>query len=171
MTHQQQHLQQKLAASISRTPPSGTPTAAHTPTNSTATATATAAALIQSNPHTVGQPGQDLQYKYDVLQHAHAQEKMRNMSLRDNLRDIFGFLQVSVGLPATGTDSRRGSYGGDSNPEWGSERLDDYVQMLRDTIVGADDSASASTSGGSRPVLDVKRRDMIVDRVMKEMSN
>ncbi|KAF9909942.1 Protein Jade-1 [Linnemannia zychae] len=166
MTQQQQHLQQKLAAiNNNRTPPSGTPTSAHTPTSSTSSA----AALIQANPHTVGPPGQDLQYKFDVLQHTHAQDKMRNLSLRENLREIFGFLQVSVGLP--GMENRRGVQG-EANVEWNSERLDDYVQMLRDTIVG--DSASSSSSSlqsGNRATMDVKRRDMIVDRVMKEMSN
>ncbi|KAF8943702.1 Protein Jade-3 [Haplosporangium gracile] len=169
MTQQQQHLQQKLAASNNnRTPPLGTPTSAHTPTSSTSSA----ATLIQANPHTAGSPGQDLQYKFDVLQHTHAQDKMRNLSLRENLRDIFGFLQVSVGLP--GLEGRRGSQG-EANVEWSAERLDDYVQTLRDTVVGTESGASSSSAlllgGGGRPALDVKRRDMIVDRVMKEMSN
>ncbi|KAF9088466.1 Protein AF-17 [Mortierella sp. AD031] len=164
MTQQQQHLQQKLAASNNRTPPSGTPTTAHTPTSSTSATTS----LIQANPHTVGQPGQDLQYKFDVLQHTHAQDKMRNLSLRENLRDIFGFLQVSVGLPVN--ENRRGSVG-EANVEWSAERLDEYVQMLRDTLVGTDSASSSSSSSGARPALDVKRRDMIVDRVMKEISN
>ncbi|KAG0269603.1 Protein AF-17 [Linnemannia exigua] len=163
MTQQQQHLQQKLAASNSnRTPPSGTPTSAHTPTSSTSST----AAFIQANPHTVGPPGQDLQYKFDVLQHTHAQDKMRNLSLRENLREIFGLLQVSVGLP--GMENRRGAQG---EAEWSSERLDDYVQMLRDTIVGAESTSSSSLAGGSRPAMDAKRRDMIVDRVMKELSS
>lgn len=169
MAQQQQHLQQKLAANNNnRTPPSGTPTSAHTPTSSTSSV----AALIQANPHTAGPPGQDLQYKFDVLQHTHAQDKMRNLSLRENLRDIFGFLQVSVGLP--GPEGRRGSQG-EANAEWSAERLDDYVQTLRDTVVGTESggssSSSASSLGGGRSALDVKRRDMIVDRVMKEMSN
>jgi hypothetical protein len=169
MTQQQQHLQQKLAVSNNnRTPPSGTPTSAHTPTSSISSATA----LIQANPHTVGPPGQDLQYKFDVLQHTHAQDKMRNLSLRENLRDIFGFLQVSVGL--SGPEGRRGSQG-EANVEWSAERLDEYVQTLRDTIVGTESGGSSTASAllpvGGRPVLDVKRRDMIVDRVMKEMSN
>ncbi|KAK3847481.1 MAG: hypothetical protein J3R72DRAFT_166039 [Linnemannia gamsii] len=163
MTQQQQHLQQKLAASNNnRTPPLGTPTSVHTPTSSTSSVTA----LIQANPHTVGQPGQDLQYKFDVLQHTHAQDKMRNLSLRENLREIFGLLQVSVGLP--GMENRRSAQG---EAEWSSERLDDYVQMLRDTIIGAESNSSSSLVGGSRPAMDAKRRDMIVDRVMKEMSN
>ncbi|KAF9934911.1 hypothetical protein FBU30_010178 [Linnemannia zychae] len=150
MTQQQQHLQQKLSNSNSRTPPSGTPTTAHTPTSSTSSA----AALIQANPNTIGPPGQDLQYRFDVLQHTHAQDKMRNLSLRENLREIFGFLQVNVGLP--GMENRRGSQ---VEAEWGGERLDDYVQTLRDTIVGTE----------QRSTLDTKRRDMIVDRVMREM--
>ncbi|KAG0294112.1 hypothetical protein BGZ98_001902, partial [Dissophora globulifera] len=92
--------------------------------------------------------GADLQQKFDSLQHAHGQEKMRNLTLRQNLRDVFGFLQV----PVVGQEA----------VEWNPDRLDEYVQALRNVVVRPDATAT-------RPPLDAKRRNMIVDRVLKEM--
>ncbi|KAI8606487.1 hypothetical protein EDD21DRAFT_360835 [Dissophora ornata] len=118
----------------------------------------------QVSPHTTGAPEQDLQYKFDSLQHLHGQEKMRNITLRQNLRDLFGFLQVPVVM--SGGDS---THGGAQNGvlEWSPDKLDEYVQTLRDAVVGQDVSSSSGVL--ARPPLDAKRRNMIVDKVLKEM--
>ncbi|KAI7819272.1 PHD-zinc-finger like domain-containing protein [Gamsiella multidivaricata] len=144
LTQHNQQLQQQLASvsNSSATPPSGSSSAVHTTASSGLSA-----------------PGQDLQRKFDSLQHAHGQEKMRNLTLRRNLRALFGFLQVPVVLP--GVDHTQ------SVQEFSAEKLDEYVQALRDAVVGPD----APTSSGmpSRPTVDAKRRNMVVDRVLKEM--
>ncbi|KAF9320945.1 Zinc finger protein zfp-1 [Podila horticola] len=128
--------------------------------------------LAQANPHTLGTgPGQDLQYKFDVLQHSHAQEKIRNMNLRQNLRDLFAFMQIPVQL-CPGSDMTQPQ----ETIEFNSEKLDEYVQALRDTIVGPDSQANtpaSTSSAGSTPRrvgLDPKKRDFVVDKVLKELA-
>ncbi|KAG0089749.1 Zinc finger protein zfp-1 [Podila epicladia] len=127
--------------------------------------------LAQANPHTMGTgPGQDLQYKFDVLQHSHAQEKIRNMNLRQNLRDLFAFMQIPVQL--AGSDATQPQ----ETLEFNSDKLE-YVQALRDTIVGPDSQAntpaSTSSTGSTAPRrvgLDPKKRDFVVDKVLKELA-
>ncbi|ORZ04050.1 hypothetical protein BCR41DRAFT_426079 [Lobosporangium transversale] len=143
MSTQNQQLQQQLAGSNS----SGT----------LALAGSSGSNSNMNSTHVAGAPGQDLQYRFDKLQHVHAEEKMRNLMLRKNLRDLFGFLQV----PVVST----GGEGGESTNvllEWNPEKLDEYVQALRDSVVGTEPI---------RSTLDVKRRDIVVDRVLKEINN
>lgn len=78
------------------------------------------------------------------------QEKTRNWTLRRNLQELFGVLQLPVA-----TDGR--SHGG--MLEYNPDRLDEYVQALRDAVV-----RGAHTQ-------DPKRRNMVVDKVMKELSD
>ncbi|KAG0209204.1 hypothetical protein BGX28_010491 [Mortierella sp. GBA30] len=138
------------------TPPSGSSSSSSTPSMSTSTATL-------ANPYAVGPPGQDLQHKFNVLQHSHAEEKMRNLTLRQNLKDLFGFLQVPVPGVSTVAEGVQGenSLNNGGRIDWTTERIDDYVQALRDAVVGAENASTVR--------LDTKRRDVIVDRVMKEI--
>ncbi|KAG0005546.1 Protein Jade-1 [Entomortierella chlamydospora] len=151
MNTQIQQLQQQLANPANT---SAAPSVANT-ANSTSKGISP---LALAKPHTIGPPGQDLQYRFDELQHTHTEEKKRNSVLRQNLRDVFGFLQVPVGQSAF-----------DGVVELNADRLDDYVQALRDTMVGSDSAQPPGTS--ARPALDVKRRDLVVDRVLKEMGS
>ncbi|KAF9190344.1 hypothetical protein BGZ50_000288 [Haplosporangium sp. Z 11] len=157
LTHQKQQLQQQLATANATVPSSGSSSSAHTPSSSiSAPSTAISSALLQANPHTIGPPGQDLQYRFDALEHAFAEEKMNNMSLRENLREIFGVLQLTV--KPFGTDKLQGN-ANDGEVAWNAENLDTYVQALRDAVVGPETS----------PSLDPKQMGQIVDRVIGEL--
>ncbi|KAF9360788.1 Protein Jade-1 [Mortierella sp. AD094] len=149
MNTQIQQLQQQLANPTNTAPAPGVANTA----NSTSKGISS---LALAKPYTIGPPGQDLQYRFDELQHTHTEEKKRNSALRQNLRDVFGFLQVPVGQS-------------EGVVEWNADKLDDYVQALRDTMVGSDSAPLPGTS--ARPALDVKRRDLVVDRVLKEMGS
>ncbi|KAF9116337.1 Protein Jade-1 [Mortierella sp. AM989] len=151
MNAQIQQLQQQLTNSNI--------TASTTSTTSTSASTAKGLnPLALAKPHTIGPPGQDLQYRFDELQHTHTEEKKRSSTLRQNLKDVFGILQVPVAQSSI-----------ESIVEWNGDKLDDYVQALRDAVVGAEPVSLAGTS--VRSVLDVKRRDLVVDRVLKEMGS
>ncbi|KAG0258737.1 hypothetical protein BG011_003109 [Mortierella polycephala] len=157
LTHQKQQLQQQLATANTTAPSSGSSSSAHTPSSSiSAPSTATSSALLQANPHTIGPPGQDLQYRFDALEHAFAEEKMNSASLRENLRDIFGVLQLTV--KSVGTDEPQGDANNDEIA-WNTENLDTYVQTLRDAVVGPE----------TPPSLDSKQVGQIVDRVIGEL--
>ncbi|KAF9377907.1 Zinc finger protein zfp-1, partial [Podila verticillata] len=101
-----------------------------------------------------------------------AEEKIRNMNLRQNLRDLFAFMQIPVQL--AGSDMTQPQ----ETLEFNSEKLDEYVQALRDTIVGPDSQAntpaSTSSTGSAasmrRVGLDPKKRDFVVDKVLKELA-
>ncbi|KAF9439188.1 hypothetical protein BGZ76_009360 [Entomortierella beljakovae] len=149
MSAQIQQLQQQLASSNSN---NSSPSSANN-TNSAKNLSA----LAVANPHTIGLPGQDLQYRFDELLHNHTEEKKRSSTLRQNLREVFGLLQVPLIQNTDGT------------AEVSLDKIDDYVQVLRDTIVGPD--STPSTGSSTRSLLDVKRRDMVVDRVLKELNN
>ncbi|KAG0337356.1 Zinc finger protein zfp-1 [Podila humilis] len=157
---------------------------------------------LQANPHTIGSgPGQDLQYKFDVLQHAHGQEKMRNMTLRQNLRDLFSYMQIPVTSSSSTSDHHQQHQHIESTFELQGDKLDDYVQALRDMVVGpntdgssngssssssrqastpastdipssapANSSSSSSSSSSRRPGLDPKKRDFVIDKVLKELA-
>ena len=86
---------------------------------------------------------------------------MRNLTLRENLKDLFGYLQVPVASPAM--ESLHANGGGESvgRVDWNAIRIDDYVQALRDAVVGPVNASPSAV----RP-LDTKRRDTIVDKVM-----
>ncbi|KAK3814420.1 MAG: hypothetical protein J3Q66DRAFT_389726 [Benniella sp.] len=81
-----------------------------------------------------------------------SQEKARNRTLRQNLRDLFGVLQ----LPVAATDAQGRSHG--DVLEYNPDRLDEYVQALRDTVVRS----------GTQ---DAKRRNLVADRVLKELAD
>ncbi|KAI1295003.1 hypothetical protein EDD11_008055 [Mortierella claussenii] len=153
MTLQTQQLQKQL--SNGKTNGNDNHSINGAPTSHTLSSSVSAPSVTHQH-HTSGTPGQDLQHRLDRLQHTHAEEKMRNLTLRQNLRDLFGFLQVPVTTsPATGGDSHS-----TLQLDWNSEKLDDYVQALRDSVVGPEPS---------RSTLDVKKRDMVVDKVLREI--
>ncbi|KAF9937675.1 Zinc finger protein zfp-1 [Mortierella alpina] len=135
------------------TPPSGSSSSSSTPTMS--------AGPLAVNPYATGPTNQDLQHKFNRLQHSHGEEKMRNLTLRENLKDLFGYLQVPVASPAL--EGMHGHGGGESGGrvDWNAIRIDDYVQALRDAVVGP-----VNASPSAVRVLDTKRRDTIVDKVM-----
>ncbi|KAF9360318.1 hypothetical protein BGX34_007851 [Mortierella sp. NVP85] len=81
-----------------------------------------------------------------------SQEKARNWTLRQNLRDLFGVLQ----LPVAATDAQGRNHG--DVLEYNPDRLDEYVQALRDTVVRS----------GTQ---DAKRRNLVADRVLKELAD
>ncbi|KAF9955052.1 Protein AF-17 [Mortierella alpina] len=137
----------------STTPPSGSSSSSSTPTMSTGP--------LAVNPYATGPLNQDLQHKFNRLQHSHGEEKMRNLTLRENLKDLFGYLQVPVASPAM--ESLHANGGGESvgRVDWNAIRIDDYVQALRDAVVGPVNASPSAV----RP-LDTKRRDTIVDKVM-----
>lgn len=94
------------------------------------------------------------------------------MNLRQNLRDLFAFMQIPVQLAGSDTTQPQETL------EFSSEKLDEYVQALRDTIVGpesqANTPASTSSTGSAAPMrrvgLDPKKRDFVVDKVLKELA-
>ncbi|KAF9557457.1 Protein AF-17 [Mortierella alpina] len=135
------------------TPPSGSSSSSSTPTMSTGP--------LAVNPYATGATNQDLQHKFNRLQHSHGEEKMRNLTLRENLKDLFGYLQVPVASPAIeGMHANGGSESG-GRVDWNAVRIDDYVQALRDAVVGP-----VNASPSAVRVLDTKRRDIIVDKVL-----
>jgi hypothetical protein len=81
-----------------------------------------------------------------------SQEKARNRTLRQNLRDLFAVLQ----LPVAATDAQGRGHG--DVLEYNPDRLDEYVQALRDTV------ARSGTQ-------DAKRRNLVADRVLKELAD
>ncbi|KAG0214987.1 hypothetical protein BGX31_000949 [Mortierella sp. GBA43] len=81
-----------------------------------------------------------------------AHEKSRNWTLRQNLREVFGVLQLPVVA---------GGGGGGGILEYHPERLDEYVQALRDAVVRSHPS----------PAQDSKRRNMVVDKVLRELAD
>ncbi|KAF9968549.1 hypothetical protein BGZ70_002453, partial [Mortierella alpina] len=151
LTLQQHGHHQQLS---STTPPSGSSSSSSTPTMSTGP--------LAVNPYATGPMSQDLQHKFSRLQHSHGEEKMRNLTLRENLKDLFGYLQVPVASPAIeGVHTNGAGESGGGRVDWNTVRIDDYVQALRDAVVGP-----VNASPSPVRVLDTKRRDTIVDKVM-----
>ncbi|KAF9582936.1 hypothetical protein BGW38_010561 [Lunasporangiospora selenospora] len=139
-------------------PSSSASSISHTPSSTSSTPSAVATGTSA--------PAQELQGRFDKLQHQHAQEKIRNLTLRENLQTLFGYLQVPVAIPPGTND-----YQGSNVFEWKADKLDEYVQALRDTIIGSESSPGGPSMPGVTPKhpLDTRRRDMIVDRVMREI--
>ncbi|KAF9970649.1 nuA3 HAT complex component nto1 [Actinomortierella ambigua] len=130
--------------------------------------------------------------------HHHAQhsstsdEAAKNAVLRQNLIQIFQFLQIAVPAPAssssptTGTSTNGtqqngtamdGTGFGGSMIEFQPDRLDSYVQALRDSILGPDDNKgkhpsqtpSAVMNKQAEMTIDAKKRNIIIDRVLREV--
>lgn len=147
----QQHGQHQQPSNT--TPPSGSSSSSSTPTMSTGP--------LAVNPYATNPMSHDLQHKFNRLQHSHGEEKMRNLTLRENLKDLFGYLQVPVASSAI--EGMHANGGGESGGkmDWNAVRIDDYVQALRDAVVGP-----VNASPSTVRVLDTKRRDTIVDKVL-----
>ncbi|KAG0254132.1 hypothetical protein DFQ27_007015 [Actinomortierella ambigua] len=134
-------------------------------------------------------------------QHSYSSdEAAKNAVLRQNLIQIFNFLQIAVPAPTatppssalptgTGTNGVQqngaplavadgtgyGSSGGGGMIEFQPDRLDSYVQALRDSILGPDETKgkqqppSTEMSKSREMVQDAKKRNMIIDRVLREV--
>ncbi|KAG0228735.1 hypothetical protein BGW41_003346 [Actinomortierella wolfii] len=123
-----------------------------------------------------------------------ADEAAKNALLRQNLIQIFSFLQIAIPAPSsssatTGMGANSAQQNGASGVngagqsgamlEFQPDRLDSYVQALRDSLLGPSSDETKGKqhtlqppSSSSKPVevaLDAKKRNMIIDRVIREV--
>ncbi|GJJ77042.1 hypothetical protein EMPS_09401 [Entomortierella parvispora] len=141
--------------------PSISPFASREPAKTT-TSTFTNTTTTQTTAEDVSQKLIDLQRRYDALHDIYGRDKMKNLKMKENLREIFGAFKLPVPTASTmRSDLDLESHGHSSlavtqqrpgKMEWNPDMLEEYVQALRDMLV------TEVTNECSRPVPDPRKK-------------
>lgn len=125
-----------------------TTTTTTTTTKTTRTAHSSSSAVAETDP---AEELKVLQRRYDDLHNKYGEDKMKNLTMKENLREIFGIfkmpLPIQVPSPSS-TTTATATAAGNRDPRlqtttppvmtmmpWGPDRLEEYVQALRDVMV------------------------------------